>query len=72
MIIYDVLQRYYEERCSPESWSSLLTSQRRFRGISSALTVCQKKVVLKDDTITKCLVVYSHDPTLNTELNNSF
>ncbi len=26
MIIYNVLQAYYEERCSPESWSSLLTS----------------------------------------------
>ncbi len=25
-IIYDVLQHYYDNRCSPESWSSLLTS----------------------------------------------
>ncbi len=25
-IIYDVLQHYDDERCSPESWSSLLTS----------------------------------------------
>ncbi len=25
-IMYDVLQHYYDERCSPESWSSLLTS----------------------------------------------
>ncbi len=27
MIIYDVLQHYYDNRCSPESWSSLLTAQ---------------------------------------------
>ncbi len=26
MIIYDVLQHYYDESCSEESWSSLLTS----------------------------------------------
>ncbi len=26
MIIYSVLQHYYDERCSPESWSLLLTS----------------------------------------------
>ncbi len=26
MIMYDVLQHYYDDRCSPESWSSLLTS----------------------------------------------
>ncbi len=25
-IIYDVLQHYYDERCSPESWSLLLMS----------------------------------------------
>ncbi len=26
MIVYDVLQHYYDGRCSPESWSSLLES----------------------------------------------
>ncbi len=26
MFIYDVLQHYYDERCSPESWSLLLMS----------------------------------------------
>ncbi len=26
MIIYNVLQPYYDEWCSPESWSLLLTS----------------------------------------------
>ncbi len=26
MIIYDVLQHYYDIWCSPESWSSMLTS----------------------------------------------
>ncbi len=26
MIIYNVLQHYYNEQCSPESWSSLLMS----------------------------------------------
>ncbi len=34
MIIYDVLQHYYENWRSPESWSPLLTSQlsENYRG----------------------------------------
>ncbi len=67
MIIYDVLQHCYDERCNPESWSSLLTSTEvkgHFKGFNNP----SKKVVLKDEIIAECLVVSSHFPTLKHEV----
>ncbi len=63
-IIYEILQHYYDELCSHESWSSLLTSLlAENSGGAGAFQVLRqsvrKKVVLKDETIAKYLVVSS-------------
>ncbi len=64
-MIHDVLQHYYENWCSPESWSSLLTSllAENHRG-ACALRQAVKKFLLKDVKLVKRLVVFSHVPTL--------
>ncbi len=53
MIIYDVLQHYYDELCSSESWSSLLTSQEK-----------HSSLVFKDVKVAKCLDVSPYVSTL--------
>ncbi len=64
-IIYYVLQHYYDKPCSPESWSSLLTSLMNSRAEEAFKVLWQsgKRVVLKDESIAKCLVVSSHVTT---------
>ncbi len=62
----------YDERCSPESWSSLLTSPRaeNNRGLGAFQVPRQsvKKVVSEGETISECLVVSSHVLTLKHEV----
>ncbi len=72
-IIYDVLQHYYDERRSPESWSLLLTSllAENSGGLEAyqELRHCSKKVMLKDEKLTEYSVVSSHVPTKKTKLH---
>ncbi len=54
----EVQQHYYDKQCSPESWSSLLTSPlAENSGGLGAYQVLQQSVE-KDETITECLVVF--------------
>ncbi len=62
--IHNVLQHYHDGRCSHEGW--------RFRGVSSAWTICQKKVALKDKTIAEWLVASSHVRHSNRKLSSGY
>ncbi len=61
VIIYDVLQHHYDElRCSPESWSSLLTS---LLAENNGGAKTQSTPDLKDEKVAECVVVSSRVPT---------
>ncbi len=78
-IIYDVLQHYYVERHSPESWSSLLTSPLAENGKKQRRSVCpqpicqkiEEMLVLKDVKL-ECLVASSHVLTLKHEAKHRY
>ncbi len=66
-IIYDILQYYYDNWRSFESWSSLLTPPlAENNGGTCALRRSVEKYneVLKDMEVGECLVVSSHVPIL--------
>ncbi len=66
MIIYDVLQIYYDKRHSAESWNSLLMSPL------ARLKTKEEHMHLADwskNTINASLVVSCHVPTTKTKLN---
>ncbi len=77
-IIYGVLQHYYDERCSPEIWSSLLTSllaknnrgECAFSPSKNTINARFKKEKLKK--LAKCLVVSSHVATLKNEAKHEY
>ncbi len=72
MIIYDVLQHFQDDWCSPEGWDSLLTSLlaendwKQRKNMCTQL-ICQKiqhRLVIKNMKLTECLVVSSYVLTL--------
>ncbi len=64
MIIYDVLQHYYDNQRSLQSRSSLLMPPRaENNGVAASLKAlnnlskAQKTLILKDEKLTKCSVM---------------
>ncbi len=77
--IYDVLQHYYSEQGSPESWSSLLMSLLVDSGWKQQRSTCTQPIhkynpstinayFLKDVKLAECLVACTHVPTLKHEV----
>ncbi len=73
-IIYDGLQHCYDERCSPESWSSLLMSlvAENNRGAWALRQEIQFTLVWKDVELAECLVASSHVLTLKHEAKHGY